>query len=159
MLLTAEERRERHRVREAARYAALSPVERKRHNKAAYSRMTTEQKQRAKAKAKAWHAANPTRAKAAKDAWRARNPGKVRANAWRRYGMDPVEAAARLAAHAGCCDICGGTNPGNRDWAVDHDRRTGRVRGILCRDCNLTLGLMGDNPQRLRAAATYLEKP
>lgn len=39
----------------------------------------------------------------------------------------------------------------------DHDHLTGRPRGILCRNCNLAIGNMFDNPQRLRDAASYLE--
>lgn len=42
--------------------------------------------------------------------------------------------------------------------AGDHDHKTGKPRGILCRNCNMALGYMCDDPSRLRLAADYLEK-
>jgi len=42
--------------------------------------------------------------------------------------------------------------------AIDHCHDSGRVRGILCKDCNLVLGWMKDTPARLRALADYLER-
>lgn len=39
---------------------------------------------------------------------------------------------------------------------VDHDHVTGKVRGLLCRQCNSALGFAGDNPERLERLARYL---
>jgi len=39
---------------------------------------------------------------------------------------------------------------------IDHDHRTGRVRGLLCRECNVALGLLRDSLESLRAAVRYL---
>ena len=41
---------------------------------------------------------------------------------------------------------------------LDHDHSTGKVRGILCQNCNVAIGLLRDNPDLLRAAAEYLEE-
>lgn len=51
-------------------------------------------------------------------------------------------------------------------WQVDHDhkccpgsRSCGKcVRGVLCRSCNLALGLVEDNIENLRGLIAYLEK-
>lgn len=55
------------------------------------------------------------------------------------------------------CAICGKQAVENHSLDVDHDHRTGKVRALLCNACNQALGLMKDNPQRLRKAAAYLE--
>lgn len=40
--------------------------------------------------------------------------------------------------------------------AVDHDHETGRVRGLLCKPCNIAIGLLGENQSHLMNAAAYL---
>lgn len=58
------------------------------------------------------------------------------------------------------CEICRVTltTKGPHGYTLDHDHRSGIVRGWLCVKCNAGLGNFGDNPEYLRAAATYLEK-
>jgi hypothetical protein len=72
-----------------------------------------------------------------------------------RYGLtlDQVEAMAEDG-----CRICGTTDwPGRHNRPhVDHDHGTGRVRGILCSECNTGLGKFKDSPELLNAAAEYL---
>ena len=45
-----------------------------------------------------------------------------------------------------------------RDLAVDHCHETKAVRGLLCTDCNMAIGLLRDDPALLRAAADYLDR-
>lgn len=69
-----------------------------------------------------------------------------------RYGVSADDLAALVVACGNKCVICGG------EWTdVDHDHETGRVRGLLCRKCNLALGHLDDDPERVRRAAEYLE--
>ena len=55
------------------------------------------------------------------------------------------------------CAMCGGTPTRAEGWHVDHDHETGGIRGVLCSRCNHAIGLLDEDPQRLRAAADYLE--
>ena len=69
----------------------------------------------------------------------------------RKYGISYEEA---VALRNTSCEICGST----KSLHIDHCHTTGKVRGPLCRGCNHALGNMKDSPERLRAAADYLEK-
>jgi len=51
------------------------------------------------------------------------------------------------------CMICGSA----KNICIDHCHDTGAVRGLLCRSCNLGLGMLGDNVAGLRFAVKYLE--
>ena len=42
--------------------------------------------------------------------------------------------------------------------AIDHNHKTGKVRGLLCYSCNIGIGHLRDNPELLRLAAKYLEE-
>ena len=55
------------------------------------------------------------------------------------------------------CAICG-EQPNGISLAVDHNHETGKVRGLLCRNCNLALGLFKDNQTLLASAKSYLER-
>jgi len=72
-----------------------------------------------------------------------------------RYGLAP-ERVEQMAT-AGCA-ICGTTDwPGRHHRPhVDHCHQTGRVRGILCSECNTGLGKFKDSPDLLRRAIEYL---
>ena len=45
-----------------------------------------------------------------------------------------------------------------KGMCIDHDHKTGNIRGILCSVCNRGLGHFRDNPKLLNFAITYLEK-
>lgn len=53
-------------------------------------------------------------------------------------GVSPDEYACLLAAQGGHCALCPG-KPKTRRLSVDHDHRTGAVRGLLCYRCNRAL--------------------
>lgn len=53
------------------------------------------------------------------------------------------------------CKICNRI-PENK-LHVDHCHETGKIRGLLCGGCNVGLGHFGDDPERLKYAAAYLE--
>jgi hypothetical protein len=77
-----------------------------------------------------------------------------------RYGLALDDFDALMAVQRGRCAICAQPfdhRPPADGWHVDHDHATGRVRGLLCAKCNQGLGSFRDNPERLRAAADYLD--
>jgi hypothetical protein len=73
------------------------------------------------------------------------------------YGLTKAELAVLLAQHERCA-ICGTDDWGRKGPQVDHCHKTGRVRGVLCGNCNPGLGRFRDDPALLRAAADYLER-
>lgn len=100
--------------------------------------------------------ATPEKKAAYGRAWRKRNEGRVRDREYKkRFGITLDEYERMLAAQGGLCAVCGGRCRRGR-LSVDHCHKTGRVRGLLCRSCNIILGLMQDNPEWLRQAEVYL---
>ena len=73
----------------------------------------------------------------------------------RYYGITLAEYRELLAIQKGCCAICG-REPTGRALHVDHDHKTGDVRGLLCWTCNRLLPFLGDSPERAARAAAYL---
>lgn len=83
---------------------------------------------------------------------------------FRKYGITEGYEAI-LESQGGVCAICGGqeiivdSKTGElRLMAVDHCHVTEKVRGILCSQCNHGLGKFRDDPFRLQAAISYLNK-
>ena len=72
-----------------------------------------------------------------------------------RYGLTVDEYDDLLTAQNGVCAICGG-EPGARRHHVDHDHVTGKIRGLLCTNCNQGIGRLKDDPNVVLAAAMYL---
>lgn len=59
----------------------------------------------------------------------------------------------------GCCAICNKHQTFfNKRFAVDHDHKTGQIRGLLCDACNLGLGKFDDNVDNLINAIKYLQE-
>jgi hypothetical protein len=81
----------------------------------------------------------------------------------KQYGITAEDFAQMLLDQDGVCAICGLPettiqNGKVRQLSVDHDHETGRVRGLLCNDCNRGIGMLHDDPDLLRTAADYLER-
>lgn len=73
----------------------------------------------------------------------------------RSYGISFGEREMMIQEQGEVCAIC--KRPfGKHGPQTDHDHATNRVRKILCRDCNIALGLMEDDPERLEEAARYI---
>ena len=93
-----------------------------------------------------------------------RGPKNRKYNLKQSYGITEEDYAVILEQQRGVCAICGdGPNAHwvrsqkNKVLAVDHDHKTGKIRGLLCAKCNAGLGAFLDNPKLLRKAVKYLK--
>ncbi len=85
----------------------------------------------------------------------------VRCRNLRHDGVDitPEQYLDMMNTQGGRCAICGVSfgDQGTRAM-VDHDHKTGKMRGILCYGCNVALGLFHENVDALEGAIEYLKK-
>lgn len=105
-------------------------------------------------KASKWQKLNVDSRRIAKRTWRQNNPERV-AEYKRKtaYGL-PLGGYQRLfETQRGMCAICGREGV---KFDVDHCHSTNKIRGLLCRKCNLVLGLVNDDLVLLEKAITYL---
>ena len=71
------------------------------------------------------------------------------------YKLNETQYQAMLRDQNGKCAIC---FEDMEKVHVDHNHETKKVRGLLCRDCNVALGIFKDSSRLLRNAAAYLDK-
>lgn len=71
--------------------------------------------------------------------------------------LSDEEYEAMLIHQTNGCAICH-RPPKTRRLNIDHDHKTGKIRGLLCHRCNRGLVWFGDKPYLLRAAVWYLER-
>jgi len=74
-----------------------------------------------------------------------------------RYGLTPAQYDEMLTRQDGVCAICRMGNSAYDRLHVDHDDRTGKIRGLLCNNCNRGIGHLKDSIPNLRAAIRYLK--
>ena len=72
-----------------------------------------------------------------------------------KYGLSKDEYLLLFEKQNNCCAICNISFDVKRA-VVDHCHNTGRVRGLLCNECNTLLGMAKENDQVLIKAAEYL---
>lgn len=129
--------------------------------------MTIEQKQeKNRLKNIEWRKNNREKCCQATANWRARNPNRDSIYKLKiRYDITPEQYAELMVCQGGRCAICGQQetarhNTSNRvqKLAVDHSHSTGKVRGLLCQDCNRGIGKFHDDVERLKRAIKYLSK-
>lgn len=91
---------------------------------------------------------------------RMRNPEKQsernRKTALKRYNLDIDGYNAILNKQHGACAICGNKNNG-KSFHVDHNHQSNLIRGLLCSNCNMALGLLKDNSNIVLRMFDYLE--
>jgi hypothetical protein len=93
---------------------------------------------------------SPSRSKRKKGGASSSREASYRRHLKRKYNMTPEEFEALSVAQGGKCAIC--SREGK--LVVDHDHESGKVRGLLCKNCNYTV--TGDL-NWARAVVRYLE--
>lgn len=91
--------------------------------------------------------------------WNKKNPLKRRVNSHRnkmktQYGLTPEDVARMTSEQGGKCLIC----ELERKLVVDHSHANGKVRGLLCRQCNSGIGQLQDSAAIMRRAIEYVIK-
>jgi len=77
-----------------------------------------------------------------------------------KYGIGIKQYEEILLKQKYGCAVCGrkDSGVGFKNLHVDHSHLTGKIRGLLCQPCNVSLGKMNNNPTLLRKLADYLEE-
>lgn len=90
--------------------------------------------------------------------YRAKNRANINLkNRVRRYKITVEEYDRISESQNGCCAICG-TELNGRNVRIDHNHKTGEIRGLLCTSCNSGIGLLKDSSDVMMRAARYLER-
>ena len=121
--------------------------------RAALRKYSKKHRERLSVAEKAWREANKDRVKNNTKKWT-----ETKGKAWalkHNYNMTIDDYDKMIAKQGHVCKICGGTQS-TKGLVVDHDHKTGVVRGILCSHCNSGLGFFKDNVQVLLNAVAYL---
>jgi len=109
--------------------------------------------------ARKWHLERPDYIRRKNAEWKRNNPDYARD--WQRkrnFGITREEVNTMLISQDYKCIGCEKHFSGNFREYVDHDHVSGKVRGLLCRQCNLILGFINDNEETLNRLALYLKK-
>lgn len=95
-----------------------------------------------------WHAKNPKRAKHLMRKYRLKN----------NFGLTVERYEEMLRGQNERCAICKEHKDSfDKAFAVDHCHKTGRIRGLLCSNCNAGVGFFRDDPKNLVWAIEYLD--
>jgi hypothetical protein len=79
---------------------------------------------------------------------------KTSAKRMKRYKISQQQYDEMFRQQNGLCALCAEKPPVD----IDHCHDAGHVRGLLCRPCNLGLGMFKDSPELLLKAIDYLKK-
>jgi hypothetical protein len=108
-----------------------------------------------------WREKNPDKYNSYMSGYMAERPDARYATALRRYGITMDDYNKMLIDQEGKCAICPRIHDPSRKAGrlyVDHDHATGKVRALLCHNCNFTLGYAKEDPRILLECVAYLAR-
>ncbi len=79
------------------------------------------------------------------------------ANRRRNYNLEPEEYELLLSKSNNLCMICS-SPPKTKSLHIDHDHKTGKVRGLLCHGCNTAIGLLKEDIEIMKKAIQYIQE-
>lgn len=98
-----------------------------------------------------WYPKNKEKQKNSSKLWKTKNQDRVLAT---RYRVDEFTLKDLKNKANNRCEVCFSTE----NLRIDHCHKTGTVRGLLCNSCNVCLGFVKDDIERLKALITYLSR-
>jgi hypothetical protein len=112
---------------------------------------------------RSWYLKNKEKNDAQAKAWYQKNKEVVKQRSrdgelLRNFGITRQEYNRIFQIQGGMCKICGVHQSNvNKSLRVDHDHETKKIRGLLCHNCNVSLGLLKENIETLKKMVAYLE--
>ena len=128
----------------------------------AFEQQQVRQEERRRKLRKEWYKNNREKHYANNRKWIAKNPEKraaahLKNHLRTKYNITPEQYAEMLTKQDGKCAICGREpNWGKKKLDVDHCHKTGKIRGLLCSDCNIGLANFKDSPELMQKATNYV---
>lgn len=113
-------------------------------------------KKRLRELGKIWNLKNKEKLREIHRRHRAKYPERHLGYKLKTFGLTVERYKQILSSQNGVCVGC--LTPPKTRLPVDHDHKTGLVRGLLCCNCNFSIGHAKDSPEVLRRLADYLEK-
>lgn len=117
----------------------------------------TNNKELARIRSREWRLKYPERSRENSERYQRTHPDKVLEWQLRKYGL----TLEQYKAFGNKCMICGkephGMSHGKARLCIDHNHKTGKVRGLLCGACNIAIGHFFHNSELLKKAIIYLQ--
>lgn len=109
-----------------------------------------------------WNLLNPDKHREQSKKWKKLHPEKQsilqrKLNLKYKWGITFMEYEVMLGAQGGACAICRKV-PDGKYLAIDHDHRTGKIRGLLCSKCNTALGSLKEDPESIMRMLAYVRE-
>ena len=121
------------------------------------NRNTEKAKEKTKIRNQRWYSNNKEKSKIKSKEYHKKNPEYRIKSCVKKYGLSLEDFKKIFKEQNGCCKICGKhQSEFKKRLSVDHNHSTGKVRGLLCINCNRGLGSFKDNIKNLKTAVVYI---